>query len=118
MSSSLESTKPANNRALPRTAVQTHWKRPTRANRSASPSPLTRPNSQLVASMAQRSVYIYPSSSPPAPKKYIPDIVTPRGQRAKPHLSAVSSLLCFPSSLDFSLSILPANPLTKEAVPS
>ncbi|KAF8337206.1 hypothetical protein F5887DRAFT_1161111 [Amanita rubescens] len=88
MSSSLESTKPANNRALPRTAVQTHWKRPTRANRSASPSPLTRPNSQLVASMAQRSVYIYPSSSPPAPKKYIPDIVTPRGQRAKPHLSA------------------------------
>ncbi|KAF8345036.1 WD40-repeat-containing domain protein [Amanita rubescens] len=78
-------------------------------------------SSQFAVGHLDGSVYIYPSS-PPIPKKYIPDFVTPRGQRAKPHLSAVSSLRFFPSSrvllsagLDFSLSILPAEPPTGEA---
>ena len=78
-------------------------------------------SSQFAVGHLDGSVYIYPSS-PPVPKKYTPDTVTPCGQRAKPHLSAVSSLRFFPSSrvllsagLDFSLSILSAEPPTGEA---
>ncbi|KAF8625867.1 hypothetical protein AX15_005161 [Amanita polypyramis BW_CC] len=86
-------------------------------------------SSQFTVGHLDGSVYIYPtSSSPTSPPKYTPKTITAPShlrkrakphlrKRAKPHLSAVSSLQYFPSSqvlltagIDFTLTILPADP--------